>query len=86
MVSKVPLTLDVVYQYKEDEQKIILEFGAHGYSEGFSEDWIIDFSDIEEIVVKQNESHSGPYGDGENSREMKFSSFEELLNEIKENF
>ncbi len=74
------------YQYKEDEQKIILEFGAHGYSEGFSEDWIIDFSDIEEIVVKQNESHSGPYGDGENSREMKFSSFEELLNEIKENF
>lgn len=74
------------YDYQEDNRKIILEFGAHGYSEGFSEDWIIDFSDIEEIVVKQNESHSGPYGDGYNNREIRFSSFSELIKEIKENF
>jgi len=72
------------YQYNEDTQIIEIQYGASGYSEGFHEDWIIDFSDIEEISVKRRESHSGPYGDGENENEMKFSSFEELIQEIKE--
>lgn len=74
------------YQYNEDNQIIEIQYGASGYSEGFHEDWIINFSDIEEIIVKRRESHSGPYGDGENESDMKFSSFEELLKEIKENF
>ena len=74
------------YEYQEDNQKIIIEFGSSGYEEGSSEDWIIDFSDLEEIVVKWENSHSGPYGDGQNKGEMKFYSFKELLKEIKENF
>jgi hypothetical protein len=73
------------YNYDEDKNIIEIEFGASGYSEGFHEDWIIDFSDIEEIVVNRRESHSGPYGDGENKDEMRFLSFEELMQEIKEN-
>ena len=72
------------YEYNEDNHIIEIQYGASGYSEGFHEDWNIDFSDIEEIVVKRNESHSGPYGDGENENVMKFSSFEELIQEIKE--
>ena len=74
------------YNYNEDNSTIHIEFGASGYSDGFHEDWNIDFNDLEEILVKRSESHSGPYGSGENEYDMKFSSFEELLQEIKENF
>ena len=74
------------YEYNEDNNTIHIGFGASGYSEGFHEDWDIDFNDLEEILVKRSESHSSPYGDGENEYDMKFSSFEELLQEIKENF
>jgi len=74
------------YEYNEENNTIHIGFGASGYSEGFHEDWNIDFNDLEEILVKRSESHSGPYGDGENEYDMKFSSFEELLQEIKENF
>jgi len=74
------------YNYNEDNNTIHIGFGSSGYSEGFHEDWNIDFNDLEEILVKRSESHSGPYGDGENEYDMKFSSFEELLQEIKENF
>jgi hypothetical protein len=74
------------YEYQEDNKIIIIESGSSGYEEGSSEDWIIDFSDLEEIVVKWENSHFGPYGDGENKGEKKFHSFKELLEEIKENF
>jgi hypothetical protein len=74
------------YEYNEENNTIHIGFGTSGYSEGFHEDWNIDFNDLEEILVKRSESHSGPYGDGENEYDMRFSSFEELLQEIKENF
>jgi len=72
------------YEYKENDHIIEIQYGSSGYSDGFHEDWIIDFSDIEEIVVNRKESHYSPYGDGEDEDEMRFSSFEELIQEIKE--
>jgi len=71
------------YEYDEDNSIIEIEMGGHGYSDGYHRTLKIDFSDIEYINVKENEKHSGPYGSGENKNEMKFYSFDELLNYIK---
>jgi hypothetical protein len=74
------------YTIDEDNFKIKVEMGASGYSEGWSEDWNIDYSDPEYIVVDRFASQSGPYGSSEDKKEFKFHSFNELYNEIKENF
>ena len=60
------------YAYEEDKSKIHMDFGYHGYSDGFSEEWIVDFSDIEYILVTTNES------------EQKYDSFSEIINVIEE--
>jgi hypothetical protein len=75
------------YEFFEDRKKIALEFGSNGYSDGFSEEWVIDYSDISEIVVSMDENwYSGEGGSGEDKRIKKFDSFYELIKEIKENF
>lgn len=74
------------YDLNEDECKMKIEFGQSGYSEGWSENWELNWSDPEWVSVKSNHSHSGPYGSGEEDKEMKFDSFKELLEELKSNF
>jgi hypothetical protein len=71
------------YEYDEDRRIITVNMGGHGYS-GYNRTLKIDFSDIEYITVEENESHSGPYGSFKNEDKMKFNSFNELLNYIKE--
>jgi len=60
------------YTYEEDKSRIHMDFGYHGYSDGFSEEWIVDFSDIEYILVTTDES------------EEKYDSFNEIINVIEE--
>lgn len=72
------------YTYDEDSKIIEIEMGGHGYSDGYRRDLKVDFSDIEFITVEENENYSGPYGSGKNKNKMKFYSFGELLNYIKE--
>lgn len=70
----------------EDLCKMKIQFGASGYSEGWSEDWSVDWSDPEWVIVESEHSYSGPYGSGEDKKQMKFNSFRELIEELKEHF
>lgn len=72
----------------EDMCEINLSFGASGYSDGWSENWKINWKDPDYIIAETDESSYGPYDDGPStsSRKLKFNSFEELLQEIKEHF
>ena len=69
----------------EEFCKIILELGSStvtsdtGYSVGWSEVWEIYWGDPEWVIVNV-------YGSGEEAKQMKFNSFGELLEEIKEEF
>lgn len=72
--------------YDDDMCTMKLEFGSSGYSEGWSEDWNINWGDPEWIIVESNHSYSGPYGAGEEKKEVKFDSFNDLLDEIKQHF
>lgn len=74
------------YNLDEDNCKILIEMGAHGYSEGWSDNWMVDYSDPEYISVDKQASYSGPYGNGNNESSIKFDSFRELLDDIKNNF
>lgn len=74
------------YDLDEDDCKMKIDFGASGYSEGWSECWELDWRDPEWIIAKTDSSHSGPYGSGEKKGEIKFNSFGELLEELKSHF
>jgi len=72
--------------FDDDMCTMKIEFGASGYSEGWSEDWSVNWGDPEWIVVESNHSYSSPYGDGEENKEMRFDSFNDLLEELKQHF
>jgi hypothetical protein len=70
----------------EDLCKMELSFGSSGYSDGWSEDWEVYWGDPEWIIVNTDSSSYSPYGESEDKKELKFNSFKELLEEIKEHF
>jgi len=74
------------YEYDEDMCQIKIEMGGCGYSDGWSEDWLVDFGDAEWVVVTDTFRSSGPYGDTEGNNQMKFDTLGEVLQEIKEIF
>jgi hypothetical protein len=67
----------------EDKCKLTLSFGATGYSEGWSEEWIVDWRNGDSILVETNHSYSNPYGSGESKNKKEFNTFSELLEEVK---
>lgn len=74
------------YEIDEEFCRMTIEMGASGYSDGWSEIWKIDYSDPEYIVVDKNSSYSNPYGSGNDEKKIKLNSFNELLEELKEQF
>lgn len=70
----------------EDLCKMKIQFGMSGYSEGWSEEWSVYWGDPEWVIVESESSYSGPYGDGEDKKQIKFNSFRELIEELKEHF
>ena len=74
------------YEYDEDMCQIKIEMGGCGYSDGWSQDWLVDFGDAEWVVVTDTfRNHSGE-GESEGTNQMKFDTLGEVLQEIKEIF
>lgn len=66
------------YEWKEEEHSIEIDFGGSGYSDGWSENWKVDYSDIEYIWVTTEYA-----SDKEFQNKMKFDSFNDVIVEIR---
>lgn len=75
------------YTLDEENDIINIEFGASGYSDGFSEDMkIYWYEDTERVRVERSSSRYSPYGDSKDNSELKYEAFDDIFNEIKSNF
>lgn len=75
----------LTYEFDESKDYIDIDYGSHGYSEGFSDHLRVFYKESPIRVERQNHG-STVFGDFENNRTETFNSFEELIKDIKEEF
>lgn len=78
-------SMSISYEYDESKDYIDIHYSSHGYSEGFSDDLRVFYKERPIRVLRDNSGRT-VFGDYDNSREEKFNSFDELINDIKDEF
>jgi hypothetical protein len=75
----------ISYTYDETKDYIDIHYSSCGYSEGFSDDLRVFYKETP-IRVLRDSSGNTVFGDYDNNREEKYNSFDELLDDIKDEF
>ena len=79
-------SMDLNYKHEPNLDYIEVDYGAAGYSEGFSELMHIYYKETPIRVEKQNHGNSCEGGDFDNKSTDTYNSFAELIAEIKDEF
>ena len=76
------------YTYNEDSDHILVEFGASGYSDGFSHIMKIYHKEYATgpIRVEEDESSYGPYGGDQSIGTKYYDDYDDIVQEIKSHF
>ena len=77
--------MSISCDYDESKDYIDISYSAHGYSEGFSDDLRVYYKELPIKVERQNYG-STVEGSFDNNETDYFDSFDELINNIKEEF
>jgi len=78
---------DLSYDWDESKNRIVIDFGFCGYSDGFSQTMTIEkLRSLGQIKVHISESSSSPYGSNEGEDVKEFDSFDDIIKDIKDNF
>ena len=78
---------DLSYDWDESKNRIVIDFGFCGYSDGFSQVMTIEkLRSLGQIKVHISESSSSPYGSYEDDKIVEFDSFDDVIQDIKDNF
>lgn len=75
----------ISYTYDETKDYIDIHYSSCGYSEGFSDDLRVFYKEMPIKVLRENKGNT-VFGDYENNREEKYNSFDELIDDIKDEF
>jgi len=76
------------YTYDDNSDYILVEFGASGYSDGFSHIMKIYHKEhaVGPIRVEEDESSYSPYGEGQSDKTEYYECYEDIIEEIKSHF
>jgi hypothetical protein len=75
----------ISYTYDEDKDYIDIHYSSFGFSEGFSDDLRVFYKETPIRVIRDSSGNT-VFGDYDNNREEKYNSFEELIDDIKDEF